>query len=34
MLAEFVKEKRKEVGLTQEEFVGRVCIALTVNHKI
>ena len=34
MLAEFVKEKRKEVGLTQEEFADRVGVALTVIRKI
>lgn len=34
MLTEFVKQKRKEVGSTQEEFVGRVCIALTVIYRI
>ena len=34
MLAEFVKQKRKEVGLTQEEFADRVGVALTVIRKI
>lgn len=33
-LAQFVKERRKEVNLTQEEFAERTCIALTVIRKI
>lgn len=33
-LAEFVKERRKEVNLTQEEFAGRTGVALTVIRKI
>jgi y4mF family transcriptional regulator len=33
-LAEFVKERRKEVNLTQEEFAERTGIALTVIRKI
>ena len=33
-LAEFVKERRKQVGLTQEEFSNRSGIALTVIRKI
>lgn len=33
-LAEFVKERRKEVGLTQEEFAERAGVALTVIRKI
>ena len=33
-LAEFVKERRKEVGLTQEEFAERTGVALTVIRKI
>jgi len=33
-LAEFVKQKRKEAGLTQEEFADRAGIALTVIRKI
>jgi len=33
-LAEFVKEKRKMVKLTQEEFAQRSGIALTVVRKI
>ncbi len=33
-LAEFVKERRKEVNLTQEEFADRAGIALTVLRKI
>jgi y4mF family transcriptional regulator len=34
MLSEFVKIKRKESGLTQEEFADRVGVALTVIRKI
>lgn len=33
-LADFVKERRKEVGLTQEEFADRCGVALTVIRKI
>ena len=33
-LAEFVKERRKEVNLTQEEFADRAGVALTVLRKI
>jgi y4mF family transcriptional regulator len=33
-IAEFVKERRKEVGLTQEEFAERAGVALTVIRKI
>lgn len=33
-LATFVKERRKEVHLTQEEFAERAGIALTVLRKI
>ena len=33
-LAEFVKERRKEVNLTQEEFANRTGVALTVLRKI
>lgn len=33
-LAEFVKEKRKKAGLSQEEFAERAGIALTVIRKI
>ena len=33
-LTEFVKERRKEVNLTQEEFAERVGVALTVIRKI
>ena len=34
LLAEFVKERRKEVNLTQEEFAERCGVALTVVRKI
>lgn len=34
VLAEFVKKRRKEVGLTQEEFAERAGVALTVIRKI
>jgi y4mF family transcriptional regulator len=34
MLSDFVKEKRKESGLTQEEFADRTGVALTVVRKI
>jgi transcriptional regulator with XRE-family HTH domain len=33
-LAQFLKEKRKEVNLSQEEFAERAGIALTVIRKI
>jgi y4mF family transcriptional regulator len=33
-VAEFVKERRKEAGLTQQEFAERVGVALTVVRKI
>ena len=33
-LAMFVKERRKEVNLTQEEFADRAGVALTVVRKI
>lgn len=33
-LAQFVKERRKEVNLTQEEFAVRAGVALTVIRKI
>jgi y4mF family transcriptional regulator len=33
-VAEFVKERRKEAGLTQEAFAERVGVALTVVRKI
>lgn len=33
-IAEFVKERRKEVNLTQEEFADRAGVALTVVRKI
>jgi len=33
-LSEFLKERRKEVGLTQEEFADRAGVALTVIRKI
>jgi y4mF family transcriptional regulator len=33
-LAEFVKERRKAVNLTQEEFAERAGVALTVLRKI
>lgn len=32
--AEFVKEERKKIGLTQEEFADRAGVALTVIRKI
>lgn len=34
ILAEFVKQKRKEAKLTQLEFAGRAGVALTVIRKI
>jgi y4mF family transcriptional regulator len=33
-LPDFVKERRKEVNLTQEEFADRAGVALTVIRKI
>ena len=33
-LSDFVKERRKEVNLTQEEFADRAGVALTVIRKI
>ena len=33
-LSEFVKQRRKEVHLTQEEFAERAGVALTVVRKI
>jgi len=33
-LSEFVKERRKEVNLTQKEFAERAGVALTVVRKI
>jgi len=33
-LSEFVKERRKEANLTQEEFAERTGVALTVVRKI
>ena len=33
-LAQFVKDRRKEVNLTQEEFAERSGVALTVIRKI
>ena len=33
-MSEFVKERRKEAGLTQEEFAERAGVALTVIRKI
>jgi y4mF family transcriptional regulator len=33
-LSEFVKQRRKEVNLTQEEFAERTGVALTVVRKI
>jgi y4mF family transcriptional regulator len=33
-LSDFVKERRKEVDLTQEEFADRAGVALTVIRKI
>ena len=34
ILSEFVKERRKEANLTQEEFAERAGVALTVVRKI
>jgi y4mF family transcriptional regulator len=33
-LSEFVKSKRKQLGLTQEEFAEKAGVALTVIRKI
>jgi len=33
-LADFVKERRRETGMTQEEFANRCGVALTVIRKI
>ncbi|MDJ1505781.1 helix-turn-helix domain-containing protein [Xanthocytophaga agilis] len=33
-LSDFVKSKRKQLGLTQEEFAERAGVALTVIRKI
>ncbi|MFT7034776.1 MAG: y4mF family transcriptional regulator [Cyclobacteriaceae bacterium] len=33
-MAEFVKERRKEVNLTQEDFADRTGVVLTVVRKI
>jgi y4mF family transcriptional regulator len=33
-LAKFVKERRKQINLTQEEFADRTGVALTVVRKI
>ncbi len=33
-LSDFVKQRRKEVNLTQEEFADRAGVALTVIRKI
>lgn len=33
-LSEFVKQKRKGVNMTQEEFADRIGVALTVIRKI
>lgn len=33
-LSEFVKQRRKEVNLTQEEFAERAGVALTIIRKI
>jgi y4mF family transcriptional regulator len=34
VLSEFVKDKRKQLGLTQEEFAEKAGVALTVIRKI
>ena len=34
ILAEFVKDKRKEANLTQEQFAERAGVALTIIRKI
>jgi y4mF family transcriptional regulator len=33
-IADFVKKRRKHIGLTQEEFADRAGVALTVIRKI
>ena len=33
-LADFIKERRREVNLTQEEFAAKIGVALTVIRKI
>ena len=33
-LSEFVKKRRKQLGLTQEEFAAKAGVALTVIRKI
>ncbi len=33
-ISDFVKQKRKEVNMTQEEFANRTGVALTVIRKI
>jgi len=33
-LAAFIKERRREVNLTQEEFAAKIGVALTVIRKI
>ena len=33
-LSEFIKTRRKQLGLTQEEFAGKCGVALTVIRKI
>ena len=33
-LSEFIKERRREVNLTQEEFAAKIGVALTVIRKI
>ncbi len=33
-LSEFVKQRRKEVGMTQQEFAEKTGVALTVIRKI
>jgi y4mF family transcriptional regulator len=34
LIAEFVKKRRKQLGLTQEEFASKAGVALTVIRKI
>jgi y4mF family transcriptional regulator len=34
LIAEFVKKRRKQAGLTQEEFAEKAGVALTVIRKI
>jgi y4mF family transcriptional regulator len=34
LIADFVKKRRKQVGLTQEEFAMKAGVALTVVRKI